>query len=395
MISKKSGLYIHIPFCIKKCSYCDFLSFPASDQMKEQYVKQLVRELQVRSAAFKDYSVDTVFLGGGTPSVLEEKQVAEIMETVQGNYTLEEKAEITMEVNPGTVKEDKLIAYHKAGINRISFGVQSMQNKELKLLGRIHTVEEFLQNYKAARKAGFTNINIDLMAALPNQTLKDVQMNLTEVSELSPEHLSCYGLIIEEGTPFYQAYEEQELRRQAGEERPEDALPTEQLEREMYQWISDFLEEQGYVHYEISNYAKPGMECRHNLKYWERKEYLGVGLGAASFIKDTRFSNVRTMQEYLQADIEQEAETLIKEREIIDEISAMEEFMFLGLRKLQGISKTEFYQSFGKEYMQVYGTVHRKMTGQGLLEEEGDGVRLTKLGIDVSNYVMGEFMQGL
>ena len=351
-------------------------------------MKQLIRELKVRSAAFKDYSVDTVFLGGGTPSVLEERQIAGIMEAVWGNYTLEKNAEITMEINPGTVKEDKLIAYRKAGIDRISFGVQSMQNKELKLLGRIHTVEEFLQNYKAARKAGFTNINIDLMAALPDQTLQDVQKNLTEAVKLSPEHLSCYGLIIEEGTPFYQLYEEQELRRQAGEEEPEDALPTEELEREMYQWISDFLEEQGYVHYEISNYAKPGMECKHNLKYWERKEYLGVGLGAASFIRDARFNNVRTIQEYLQADIEKEIEMLMEEREIIDEISAMEEFMFLGLRKLQGISKTEFYQSFGKEYMQVYGRVHDKMTGQGLLEEEGDRVRLTKQGIEVTNYVM-------
>ena len=358
-------------------------------------MQQLIRELQVRSAAFKDYILDTVFLGGGTPSALEERQIAEIMEAVQGNFTLEEKAEITMEMNPGTVNEQKLMSYHKAGINRISFGVQSMQNKELRLLGRIHTVEEFLGNYKAARKAGFSNINIDLMSALPGQTLKDVQKNLTEAVKLSPEHLSCYGLIIEEGTPFYQLYEEQELRRQAGEERPEDALPTEQLEREMYQWISAFLEEQGYVHYEISNYAKPGMECKHNLKYWERKEYLGVGLGVASFVKDTRFSNVRTIEEYLQADIEQDMGVLIKEQEIIDETSAMEEFMFLGLRKLQGISKAEFYQSFGKEYLQVYGTVHQRMTDQGLLEEEGDRVHLTKLGIDVSNYVMGEFMQVL
>lgn len=395
MISKKLGLYIHIPFCIKKCSYCDFLSFSATDQAKEQYVQQLIKELQVRSAAFKDCFLDTVFLGGGTPSALEERHIAGIMDAVQGNFTLEENAEITMEMNPGTVNEQKFMAYHKAGINRISFGVQSMQNKELRLLGRIHTVEEFLENYKAARKAGFSNINIDLMSALPNQTLKDVQKNLTEAVKLSPEHLSCYGLIIEEGTPFYQLYEEQELRRQAGEERPEDTLPTEQLEREMYQWISDFLEEQGYVHYEISNYAKPGMECKHNLKYWERKEYLGVGLGAASFVKDTRFSNVRTIEEYLQADIEQEMEVLMEEQEIIDETSAMEEFMFLGLRKLQGISKAEFYQSFGKEYMQVYGTVHHRMTGQGLLEEEGDRVRLSKLGIDVSNYVMGEFMQVL
>lgn len=392
MINKKLGLYIHIPFCIKKCSYCDFLSFPATEPVKEQYVKQLVKELEVRSAAFKDFSVDTVFLGGGTPSVLEERQIAEIMETVKKSFTLEEKTEITMEMNPGTVNEEKLRWYYKAGINRASFGVQSLQNNELKLLGRIHTVEDFLENYETARKVGFTNINIDLMSALPNQTLMDVQKNLKEAVKISPEHLSCYGLIIEEGTPFYQAYEEQEVRRQAGEERQEDALPTEQLEREMYQWISDFLTEQGYMHYEISNYAKPGRECKHNLKYWERKEYLGVGLGAASFWGEMRLNNVRTLQDYLKTDIRGDVERLVEEKEVIDETAAMEEFMFLGLRKLQGISQKEFYESFGKEYMQVYGKVHEKMICKGLLEEEGDMVRLSKRGIDVSNYVMGEFM---
>ena len=392
MISKKLGLYIHIPFCIKKCSYCDFLSFSATDQAKEQYVQQLIKELQVRSAAFKDCFLDTVFLGGGTPSALEERHIAGIMDAVQGNFTLEENAEITMEMNPGTVNEQKFMAYHKAGINRISFGVQSMQNKELRLLGRIHTVEEFLENYKAARKAGFSNINIDLMSALPNQTLKDVQKNLTEAVKLSPEHLSCYGLIIEEGTPFYQLYEEQELRRQAGEERPEDTLPTEQLEREMYQWISDFLEEQGYVHYEISNYARPGMECKHNLKYWERKEYLGVGLGAASFVKDTRFSNVRTIEEYLQADIEQEMEVLMEEQEIIDETSAMEEFMFLGLRMNEGVTRAAFEQSFGVPIEAVYLETLRKLKEQGLLQMIAGRIALTDKGMDLANYVMAKFL---
>lgn len=391
MINRKLGLYIHIPFCIKKCSYCDFLSFSAKEPVKEQYVKQLIKELEVRSAAFKDCLVDTVFLGGGTPSVLEAGQITEIMETVQKKFRLEDKAEITMEINPGTVNREKFTTYYKAGINRVSFGVQSLQENELKLLGRIHTVEDFLDNYEVARQVGFTNINLDLMSALPHQTLENVQQNIKAAVKLSPEHLSCYGLIIEEGTLFYQAYEEQELRRQAGKELPEDALPTEQTEREMYQWISEFLTEQGYVHYEISNYAKPGMECRHNLKYWERKEYLGVGLGAASFVGDIRFSNVRSIEEYLQTDMEQEMKALMENQEMIDETAAMEEFMFLGLRKLQGISKKEFYKCFGKEYMHVYGKVHEKMVAQGLLEEAGDMVRLSKQGIDVSNYVMGSF----
>lgn len=392
MINKRTGLYIHIPFCMKKCDYCDFLSFPATEQVRNQYVKQLITELQVRSAGLKDCLIDTVFLGGGTPSVLEERQIAEIMNTVQKYFSVDKEPEITMEMNPGTLNYEKLCSYKASGINRVSFGVQSMDNMELKLLGRIHSVEEFQENYQAARKAGFSNINIDLMSALPNQTLKDVQKNVMKAVMLAPEHFSCYGLIIEESTPFYQKYEQQELRRQAGEERPEDALPTEQLEREMYQWIGAFLAEQGYIQYEISNYAKRGMECKHNLKYWERKEYLGVGLGAASFLGDIRSSNVRSIEDYLQTDIRVEAELLTEEKEVIDEASAMAEFMFLGLRKLQGISKTEFYESFGQDYMQVYGTVHEKMVKQGLLEEKGDRVYLSKQGIDVSNYVMGEFL---
>ncbi len=392
MINKRTGLYIHIPFCMKKCDYCDFLSFPATEQVKEQYVKQLITELQVRSAALKDCMIDTVFLGGGTPSVLAERQIAEIMNTVQKYFAIDKEPEITMEMNPGTLNHEKLSSYKESGINRISFGVQSMNNKELKLLGRIHSVEQFRENYEAARRAGFSNINIDLMSALPNQTLMDVQKNVMEAVKLAPEHLSCYGLIIEEGTVFYQKYEEQELRRQAGEERLEDALPTEQLEREMYQWIGEYLTEQGYGQYEISNYAKPGWECRHNLKYWERKEYLGVGLGAASFLGNIRSSNVRSMETYLRTDVRTKAEALTEEKEVIDEASAMAEFMFLGLRKMQGISKTEFYKSFGREYMQVYGNVHEKMVKQGLLEEKEDRVYLSKQGIDVSNYVMGEFL---
>lgn len=391
MINRKLGLYIHIPFCIKKCSYCDFLSFPATPQVREQYVNQLTKELEVRSASFRNFSVDTVFLGGGTPSVLEERQIAQIMEALQTNFSIEKEAEITMEMNPGTVDSNKLSVYRNVGINRVSFGVQSLQEKELQLLGRIHTVQQFYENYDAARKTGFENINIDLMSALPNQTLEDVRKNIEAAVKLAPEHISCYGLIIEEGTLFYQMYEEQEKRRQAGEERLSDTLPTEELEREMYQWISEFLEKHGYVHYEISNYAKPGRECKHNLKYWERKEYLGVGLGAASFVGETRFSNIKNMETYLKANITEDTQMLQSEKEKIQQTEAMEEFMFLGLRKMQGISKREFYENFGKEYMQVYGKVHEKLVRQGLLENAGDRVHLSKQGIDVSNYVMGEF----
>lgn len=392
MISKSAGLYLHIPFCVRKCSYCDFLSFSATEEVREQYGKQLMQEIKERSFLLKDRSVDTVFLGGGTPSLFDGAQMERIMKTVSEFYNIEKNAEITMEMNPGTVDEEKLVSYKKSGINRISFGVQSMQEKELKLLGRIHKVKEFQNNYSLARKVGFDNINLDLMLALPNQTMRDVEYNLKEAVRLKPEHLSCYGLIIEEGTPFFKKYEEQELRRQAGEEQAGDDLPGESLEREMYQWTYEFLAKEGYGQYEISNYSQAGYECRHNLKYWDRGEYLGLGLGASSFLENRRFSNVTDMKEYLSLDMIRQQELLVTEEEVIDTKEAMEEFMFLGLRKTAGVSKRDFAENFGVEYRQVYQEVHEKMVALGLLQEVGDRVCLTRQGIDVSNYVMSEFL---
>lgn len=392
MISRNIGLYIHIPFCISKCLYCDFLSFPMGEAEKEQYVNQLLSEIKVRSANLKGCVVDTVFLGGGTPSILKEEQIEKIMQRIFENFTVSEDAEITMEMNPKTVTEEKLKVCKDSGINRISFGVQSFDDKYLKLLGRAHSSKDFYENYEMARKVGFTNINLDLMSALPGQSLADIQNTLQKACELSPEHISFYGLIVEEGTPFYEKYGEENRRREEGEERAEDNLPGEQLEREMYQCICDTLSKEGFIHYEISNYGKEGFLCRHNLKYWERKEYLGLGLGAASLLGNVRYANISDMGKYLGADFLKEPEVMIADREILDKKACMEEFMFLGLRKMKGISKAEFFREFQKSYEEVYGGVHKALLLQGLLKEEGKYVRLSEKGIDVSNYVMGEYL---
>lgn len=392
MISRKIGLYIHIPFCIQKCQYCDFLSFPAGEEEKEQYVKQLLIEMKVRSANLKECVVDTVFLGGGTPSILNEKQIEKIMQGIFANFIVSEDAEITMEMNPKTVTEEKLKVCKDSGINRISFGVQSFDDKYLKLLGRAHSSKDFYENYQMARAVGFSNINVDLMSALPGQSLHDIQKTLQKVTSLSPEHISFYGLIVEEGTPFYEKYGEENRRREEGEERMGDELPGEQLEREMYQCICDTLQEHGYLHYEISNYGKPGFLCRHNLKYWERKEYLGLGLGAASLLENIRYANINDIGKYLETDFLNERDIMIMEKEVLDEKACMEEFMFLGLRKMKGISKNDFFHEFQRSYEEVYGAVHRELLSKGLLKEIGEYVSLSEKGIDVSNYVMGEYL---
>lgn len=392
MISRNIGLYIHIPFCIRKCQYCDFLSFPAGEEIMEQYINQLLIEMKVRSVLWKDRVVDTIFLGGGTPSILKEKQIEKIMQGIFSCFQVEKDAEITMEMNPKTVTEEKLKVCRENGINRISFGVQSFDDKYLKILGRIHGSRDFYENYDMARKVGFSNINLDLMSGLPGQSVEEIKRELEKAIQLSPEHISYYGLIIEEGTLFYEKYGEEEKRREEGEERKSDALPGEELEREMYLCISETLKGQGYVHYEISNYGKPEYQCRHNLKYWERKEYLGLGLGAASLMENVRYGNLRELKEYLKRDFSLHADSMLMETEVLDEKACMEEFMFLGLRKLQGISKTEFFKEFQKKYEDVYKEVHKALLSKELIQEEGDYVRLSEKGIDVSNYVMAEYL---
>lgn len=377
-------LYLHIPFCVQKCAYCDFLSAPAGDAAKEEYVDALKQEIKRYRKMARSYRVSSVFVGGGTPSILSCGQILEIFEMLRQVFVIQSDAEITIEANPGTVTKEKLAAWKQAGINRISFGLQSVNNEELKMLGRIHTYEEFRESYDLARQSGFENLNVDLISAIPGQSVQSWEETLRTVAELGPEHISAYSLIIEEGTKFYQWY--QEGKQSEGH----PALPDEEAERTMYEQTQEILNEYGFHRYEISNYAKEGKECRHNLGYWNRTQYLGIGLGASSLIADTRYHLCTDLTSYIERigsgeDLREEIEVLTKEE-------MMEEFMFLGLRKMQGISRTQFEHCFGNPIEKVYGDALNKLTEEGLLEIEGDHIRLTKRGIDVSNSVFCEFL---
>lgn len=370
-------LYIHIPFCVKKCAYCDFLSGPSDEESREKYIELLCAEIDACKGKVEEYQVSTVFFGGGTPSILYGNQIEKIMSKLREVFVFAKDAEISIEMNPGTVTEEKLAAYKKAGINRLSIGLQSVHDEELKMLGRIHTYDEFLHSYKMAREAGFENINIDLISAIPGQTVESWAKTLQTIVNLQPEHISAYSLIIEEGTPFYEKY---------GEGSGVDLLPSEDDEREMYWQTKQILHEAGYERYEISNYAKAGRECRHNIGYWERTPYLGFGIGAASLFEETRYANPSNIEEYrMSFDEKFKAEKLSTEER-------MEEFMFLGLRMMRGISKERFAMEFDVNIEEVYGEQIEKLKKLELLEENSDRIYLTEKGIDVSNSVFVEFM---
>lgn len=416
-------LYIHIPFCVRKCAYCDFLSFPSGEEERERYVERLTEEIEEAGAVSEGYVATAIFFGGGTPSVLTPKQTERILEAMKKSFYVAEDAEITTEVNPGTADREKLEAWRQAGINRLSFGLQSTENRELQYLGRIHTMEDFLESYRAAREAGFENINIDLMSALPGQTVSSWEKTLRTVVSLQPEHISAYSLIIEEGTSFCQLFGEdgdaaEEKKRRQSLGIPE--LPDEDAERRMYYDTERILGEAGYHRYEISNYAKPGYECRHNKGYWTGTEYLGLGLGASSYINIRREkgdaakmsasgeesgdrrqlerrSNVRDFKTYLSLTREDfRAGRQIEERALLTSQAQMEEFMFLGLRLTEGISEAEFLRRFSCALKTVYGDVLEELARQELMERyEREGAafwRLTKRGIDVSNCVLAEFL---
>lgn len=380
---KELELYLHIPFCVKKCNYCDFLSASAGEETRAAYVDALLEEIRGFDEP-EGYEVVTVFFGGGTPSILPGQAIFRIMEALREKFSFRKGAEITLEANPGTVDKEKLSFYKKAGINRLSFGLQSADAEELKKLGRIHTWEKFLESFQLAREAGFSNINVDLMSALPGQTKESWEKTLRQVLALQPEHISAYSLIIEEGTPFYQLYEKDVERRDAGEE-PE-LIPSEEEERAMYEATGRILKEQGYLHYEISNYAKPGCECCHNLGYWKRRDYLGFGLGASTLLNPVRYKNTEDLEAYLGGDFSK------KEFFVLTKDNQIEETMFLGLRVLEGVSKEQFREHFSCELNVVYRKELEKLEQEGLLEEEGDFVRLTSRGIDLSNPVLAEFL---
>ena len=376
-------LYLHIPFCARKCEYCDFLSGPANATTCHEYVKQLIKEIIYQSAFCKAYRITTVFVGGGTPSILRTEDLETIMKTVQAHFFLEPSAEITIEVNPGTVTKEKLEAYRKCGINRISIGLQSANDQELKTLGRIHSYDEFLKTYQRVRLAGFSNVNVDLMSALPGQTAASWKTTLKKVTMLKPEHISAYSLMLEEGTPFYEKYHGNP-----------QLLPNEEEEREIYYMTKEFLHDQGYERYEISNYARPGYECRHNLGYWTGVEYLGLGLGASSNIGHFRFQNEPDLQRYQKISMHGEnvGEHLRHSLVRLSDKERMEEFMFLGLRMMKGVSGSAFLQRFGQNMWNVYGEVLKKLEENHLIVVESPYVRLSNFGIDISNYVLSEFL---
>lgn len=378
-MKKDLGLYIHIPFCVKKCAYCDFLSWKGSDEEREAYVQALEKEISSYSEFAKDYRVSTVFFGGGTPSVLEGEQTERILKKIRDTFRVEKDAEITLEMNPGTAQKEKLLLYRELGINRLSIGLQSVKNENLKLLGRIHTYGDFLDSYRMAREAGFDNISADLISSLPGQTLEEWKEELEILQETPLEHISVYQLIIEKGTEFYEKYGEHE-----------ELLPDVETSREIYLWTGKYLKEHGFEQYEISNYARPSRKSRHNLRYWERKDYLGLGLGAASMVHNIRMSNTRDWEKYIEGT--QNPKRLREEVEFLEEPRQMEEFMFLGLRKTEGVSRKEFRRIFGRDLDMVYEKALQKHLENGMLEASKDRIRLSQAGILVSNQVLSDFI---
>ncbi len=381
---QKLELYFHIPFCVKKCLYCDFLSAPSDKETQNAYMQALLWEVQMRSEEYREYVVDTIFIGGGTPSIVDVAWIERLLWVVHQNYEVSKDAEITIEVNPKTVDEKKLECYVKAGINRLSIGLQSANDEELKRIGRIHTWKDFQETYDLARAAGFQNINVDIMSALPKQTLDSYQETLEKVLRLKPqpEHISAYSLIVEEGTAFHTMEKKGILE-----------LPTEECERQMYEQTAKWLKCEGYARYEISNYAKEDYACRHNCGYWQRTDYVGFGIGAASLVQNTRFQNGDSLKAYL-------ADPLHCRRNLqeLTVVEQMEEFMFLGLRMMEGVDENSFQRMFGKTLSEVYGAVINQNIADGLLEydkkvETGNRkIRLTKRGMDLSNYVMAQFL---
>ena len=384
-MKKEISLYLHIPFCAKKCNYCAFLSFECCAMRDRQlYVDALCQELLSYQEQASSYTVVSVFVGGGTPSILELEQMEAIFHTLYQVWEVASFAEITIEVNPGTVDRKKLIGYRQLGINRLSIGLQSANTQELQILGRIHNYDQFLATFHSAREAGFHNINVDVMSGLPGQTLESYRTTLNKVMALSPEHISAYSLIVEEGTPFY---DNDAVYRM---------LPDEETERQMYAFTRTILSGSWYQRYEISNYARDGYACRHNMVYWTDGYYLGLGLGAASYIPGYRFHNTRDMQKYLTAflpgDPLRQTGHVHEDIEEIDTKKHMEEFMFLGLRMMQGVSRKHFYDTFRRDVFDIYGKVIHTHESNGLLEVTDDHVCLTEQGISVSNIVMADFL---
>lgn len=378
MANKKLGIYIHIPFCKSKCIYCDFFSAPAEEHVRKQYLKALCT--QINSGAPKlagEYEVDSIFFGGGTPSIMDAGELMNVLGAIYNNFNLSDDCEITIECNPGTMDEDKLGIYREKGVNRLSFGLQSVNDDELKMLGRIHSFEDFMESYEAAAKSGFDNINIDIMSGIPGQTPAGWRKTLRTVMMLRPAHISAYSLIIEDGTPLSDMYK-------SGRKL---YLPSEDEEREMYHDTASILADNGYGHYEISNYALAGRECRHNIKYWTRGEYAGFGAGASSMIKNIRYNTTKNTPAFIYDPVHVEYDT--EELTVND---CMSEFMFLGLRMMRGVNRDRFRVTFGRQMDNVFGNVISKYVSTGHIADDGNNVFFTDKGIDVSNYILADFL---
>lgn len=372
---KELSLYIHIPFCKQKCFYCDFPSYASIDYLREDYVEALCKEIEDKASK---YIIKSIFIGGGTPSYLETKEIVKVLNSIK-KLELMEGMEFTMECNPGALEEEKLAAMLNGGVNRISMGLQAVQNSLLKDIGRIHSFKQFEENFNLARKVGFKNINVDLMFGLPNQSVDEWKESLEVIANLHPEHISAYSLIIEEGTAFYTLWERNKL-----------ILPSEEDEREMYEITKGVLSEYGYNQYEISNYAKEGFECYHNKVYWKSKEYLGVGSASTSFIDDKRIKNIENVKNYI--DRINSGEEIVEEITVNTIEDSMEEFVFMGLRMITGISLSEFEKRFRVNIESIYKDVIDKNINNKLLVLEGDNLKLTEKGIELSNSVMSDFI---
>ena len=388
MQEKELGIYIHIPFCKQKCYYCDFISFVDKQEYIDKYIESLKRELD--SYELNKYNITTIYVGGGTPSVIPSKNIKDLLynikEKIKENKTNWEDIEITLEVNPGTVDRKKLEEYKKAGVNRLSIGLQSANNKLLKEIGRIHTFEEFLKTYNIAKQVGFKNINVDLMIGLPNQTIEDVKQSLTQIIKLNPTHVSVYSLIVEENTKMEKMINSNKLK-----------LPNEELERQMYWYVKNTLELNKYNHYEISNFSKKGKESKHNLNCWEQKEYIGLGVAAYSYLNNIRYGNTSSLEKYIEIKKFIDKKELEEEEiRIIDEIQNLDdrkkEYMLLGLRKIEGISIQKFKEKYIDNPIFLFRKELEKLVNEKLLVIDGDNIKLTNKGLDFANIVWEEFV---
>ena len=387
---KEVGIYVHIPFCKHKCYYCDFISFADKNSLIDEYIKWLNYEIkEVGQGNRLDYEnklddlvlVKTIYIGGGTPSFIESKYITEILKTIKENFVVDEDAEITVEMNPGTVDENKLKDYYNCGINRLSIGLQETNNALLKEIGRIHTYEDFENTYSLARNVGFKNINVDLMLGLPNQNILDLENSINKILDLDPEHISVYSLILEENTVLKNKVDQGIL-----------TLPEDEMERKMYYTVKNMLENNGYIHYEISNFAKKGFESKHNLDCWNQKEYMGFGAAAHSYTNNFRFSNIENIEEYINNFKNNKEEDNLIFHEKQNRESKMKEYMMLGLRKIEGVNIQQFKNKFVENPIFIFRKEIEKLVNEELLEVDGNFIKLTKKGLDLANLVWEEFV---